>query len=160
MITSRTAARSSFESANRLRIRMPHSSAVCSWMVRRRQRPAMSSPSKAPMVTFELPTSRARSILNWSYATCKDSGFRSIIFAHPQEACRIEPAGDAFQARDACIHSHSLSGDVAGSIREPPQNLIGAQPGIAIYEFDQRDQQVFAGDLNTFQKQRRGGRFE
>src|ERR1019366_4925288 len=106
-------------------------------MVRSRQRPTMSSPSKAPMVTFELPTSSARSIGLYKCGrpnpASQNGGLRSIIFAHPQEPRRIEPAGDAFESCDACIHPHALSENVARSVCELPQDFIGAKPCIAIY---------------------------
>src|SRR5215469_8576444 len=62
MITPSTADKSSDESENKFRIKIPHSSAVCSRIVRRRQRPARRSPSKVPIVTFVLPTSSASSM--------------------------------------------------------------------------------------------------
>ncbi len=76
----------------RLRSRMPHSSAVCSWTVRRRHWQTSSRPSNAPIVMLLLPASRASS----TYASCKNQGIGSIVFAHDQKAVGIETGGDAF----------------------------------------------------------------
>src|SRR5215831_6771756 len=65
MMTPSTDERSREESENKLRSSIPHSSAVCSRMVLRRHRPAKRSPWKAPMVTLVLPTSSARSMLDY-----------------------------------------------------------------------------------------------
>src|ERR1017187_4597248 len=76
---------------NRLCNRMPHSSAVCSWTVRRRHWQMSLLPSNAPMVMLLLPASRAKS----TYASRKDQSIDSIILPQLEEAGRVESGGGA-----------------------------------------------------------------
>ena len=79
----------------RLRSRMPHSSAVCSWTVRRRHWKTSLRPSNAPMVMLLLPASRASS----TYASCKNQGIGSIVLAHDQKAGGVEARGGPVDRR-------------------------------------------------------------
>src|SRR5258708_4192198 len=105
----------------RLRSRMPHSSAVCSWTVRKRQWNRSSRPSKAPIVILLLPASRASS----TYASCKNQGIGSIVQAHDEEARGVEARGGCGDGAARLIDSHAPSGDVAGSVSEEAENGFG-----------------------------------
>src|SRR4051794_2710764 len=85
---------------NRLRSRMPHSSAVCSWTVRSRHWNTSSLPSNAPMVMLLLPASSASS----TYASCKDQGVGSVIAAHDEIAVGVEAGGGAFDETLGLLH--------------------------------------------------------
>src|SRR6266542_4507764 len=104
--------------AKRLRKRIPHSSAVCSWTVRSRHWLASVFPSKAPMVMLLLPASSASS----TNASCQHESNASVVAAHAQEPgavqARRDPAG--FPAR--LVHHHALAADVTGAGREAAQN--------------------------------------
>src|SRR5690242_15384645 len=119
-------------------------------MVRSRQRPTISSWSKAPMVTFELPTSSASSILSRSHPARQDGDLRPIIFAHSQESSRVEPASDAL---DSCLHAHAFAYGVAGGAGETADDCIVGKRAASVHRFDQRHQQVFARDLDAFEPQ-------
>ena len=79
---------------------MPHSSAVCSWMVRSRQRPGdvFAVEGADGHVRIADVECKKHGYMKVVTSTRQDGGLRPIIFAHPQEARRIEPAGDALQA--------------------------------------------------------------
>ena len=91
MIMPSTASMSRPAGPNRLCSRMPHSSAVCSWTVRSRHWQTSLRPSKAPMVMLLLPASRASS----TYASRKNQGIGSVVFAHDQEAGGVQARGGA-----------------------------------------------------------------
>src|SRR5579863_5601621 len=76
----------------RLRSRIPHSSAVWSWTVRKRHWQTSRRSSEAPMVILLLPASRASS----PNASCKNQGIGSVVFAHDQEAVGVEAGGGSF----------------------------------------------------------------
>src|SRR5580693_3517328 len=86
-----TAAISRPTGEKRLRSRMPHSSAVCSWTVRRRHWQSSLRPSNAPMVMLLLPASRASS----TYASCNNQSIGSIVLAHDEKSGGIEALGGA-----------------------------------------------------------------
>src|ERR1035437_1730671 len=92
----------------RLRRRMPHSSAVCSWTVRKRQWKMRSRPWKAPMVILLFPASRANS----TYASCKNQGIGSIVLAHDEEARGVEAGGLPHRAQDDGTDTLILAGGV------------------------------------------------
>src|SRR4051794_40141121 len=73
----------------RLWRRMPHSSAVCSWTVRRRHWQTSLRPSNAPIVMLLFPASSASS----TYASCKDQGIGSVVFSHDEIAIGVEAGG-------------------------------------------------------------------
>src|ERR1039458_2687921 len=106
---------------NRLCSRMPHSSAVCSWTVRKRQWKMRSRPSKAPMVILLLPASRASS----TYASCNNQGIGSIVLAHDEEARGVESRGGSGDDAAGLIDGHAPSGDVAGSVSKEVENGLG-----------------------------------
>src|ERR1017187_2234305 len=103
----------------RLRNRIPHSSAVCSWTVRKRQWKMRSRPSKAPMVILLLPASRANS----TYASCKNQGIGSIVFAHDEEAGGVEAGGGSGDGAAGLIDGHAPSGDVAGRMSRSEERV-------------------------------------
>src|ERR1035438_3388959 len=98
----------------RLRSRMPHSSAVCSLTVRKRQWKIRSRPSKAPMVILLLPASRASS----TYASCKNQGIGSIFLAHDEEARGVEARGGYGDGAARLVDRHAPSRAVAGRVSE------------------------------------------
>src|ERR1051325_3133965 len=82
-----TAAVSRAESLKALCSRMPHSSAVWSRTVLRRQCSIMDGPSKAPMVTLLLPTSSASS----TDTSGNDQALGAIVLLGYREAGGGEP---------------------------------------------------------------------
>src|ERR1017187_6084449 len=102
----------------RLRRRMPHSSAVCSWTVRKRQWKMRSRPSKAPMVILLLPASRASS----TYASCNNQGIGSIVLAHDEEARGVEARGGSGDGAARLVHRHAPSREVAGRVSNKAQH--------------------------------------
>src|SRR6202011_254310 len=99
---------------NRLRRSTPHSSAVCSWTVRKRQW-AMSFPySNAPMVTLVLPASSASS----THTSRQNDFVRAVVFAHHQEAGGVESGGGAAQDGIALAHHYALAAGVRGAARK------------------------------------------
>src|SRR5215471_7053256 len=102
----------------RLRSRMPHSSAVCSWTVRSRHCETSLRPSNAPMVMLLLPASSANS----TNASCKYQGIGSIVFAHDEVAIGVEPRGGAADEAAGLIDGHAASGDVAGCMGEEAED--------------------------------------
>src|SRR5260370_26423787 len=105
----------------RLRSRMPHSSAVCSWTVRKRQWKRSSRPSKAPIVMLLLPASRASS----TYASCKNQCIGSIVETHDEETRRGEARRGSGDGPARLIDGHAPSGDVAGGVSEEAENGLG-----------------------------------
>src|SRR3954469_3537019 len=89
MIMPSTVAMSRPAGENRLWSRMPHSSAVCSWTVRRRHWHMSLRPSNAPMVMLLFPASSANS----TYASCKNQSIGSIVFSHDEIAVGVESRG-------------------------------------------------------------------
>src|ERR1039458_3892779 len=102
----------------RLRSRMPHSSAVCSRTVRKRQWKIRSRPSKAPIVILLLPASRASS----TYASCKNQGIGSIVLAHDEEARGVEARGGSNDGAARLVDPHAPSCDVAGRVSEQAED--------------------------------------
>src|SRR5438034_489779 len=109
----------------RLRSRMPHSSAVCSWTVRRRHWLTSLRPSNAPIVMLLLPASSASS----TDASCKYQGIGSIVFTHDEVAFGSEAGGGAGEASDGLIDSDAAAGDVAGGVGEETEDGLGVFPG-------------------------------
>src|SRR3954451_14243288 len=89
MIMPSTVAISSPAGEKRLWSRMPHSSAVCSWTVRRRHWDMSLRPSNAPMVMLLFPASSASS----TYASCKNQGIGSVVSSHDEIAIGGEAGG-------------------------------------------------------------------
>src|SRR5215813_11481472 len=87
---------------NRLRSRMPHSSAVCSFTVRSRHCEIRLWPSNAPIVMLLLPASRASS----TNPSCKDQGIGPIIAAYDQVALGVEPRGGACDDAIGLVHGY------------------------------------------------------
>src|SRR5215469_5508821 len=87
---------------NRLRSRIPHSSAVCSRTVRRRHWQTNLRPSKAPIVMLLLPASRASS----TYASCKNQGIGSIIAPYDQIAIGVQARTSAFHDAARLVYDH------------------------------------------------------
>src|SRR5579875_1570528 len=160
MITPLTADKSSAESENRFRIRMPHSSAVCSRIVRRRQRPVSLDPSNAPMVMLVFPASSASSIffLGRADAAGKNRRLLSVIFAHPQETGGIQAAGDSFDDPSVLFNADAAALGVARSASEPAQNRVAAvlhqNVRVLVDGSQQRGQQIFALHIGAFDSQR------
>src|ERR1017187_4146260 len=129
MMMPSTPGESSDASANRLRSRTPHSSAVWPWTVRRRQWLTRRRWSNAPMVILLLPTSRASSILGWPDSSSEYKGFRAVVRAQLQEAGGIETGGGAGDDAGGLFDAHAFAARVAGVARELIQNrLAGALP--------------------------------
>src|SRR5260370_5030934 len=124
----------------RLRSRMPHSSAVCSWTVRKRQWKRRSRPSKAPIVILLLPASRASS----TYASCKNQGIGSIVQAHDEEARGVEARGGSGDGAARLVDGHAPSGDVAGSVSEEAENGFAVFAGDRIDGGKESEQNVLA----------------
>src|ERR1039457_3105348 len=129
MIMPSTVAISRPAGEKRLRSRMPHSSAVCSRTVRKRQWKISSRPSKAPMVILLLPASRANS----TYASCKNQGIGSIVLAHDEEARGVEARGGSGDGTARLVDRHAPSGDVAGRVSEQ------AEDGFRVFGNDRID---------------------
>src|SRR5262245_44376129 len=121
MMMPSTLAISSPAGEKRLWSRMPHSSAVCSWTVRKRHCKTSSRPSNAPIVILLLPASRARS----TYASCKDQGIGSIVLADDEIPRGIEARGSSGDGAARLIDGHAPSGDVAGSVSEEAEDGFG-----------------------------------
>src|ERR1019366_7067719 len=127
----------------RLRRRMPHSSAVCSWTVRKRQWKMRSRPWKAPMVILLFPASRANS----TYASCKNQGIGSIVLAHDEEARGVEAGGGSGDGAVRLIDGHAPSGDVAGGMGEEAEDGFGVFGDEGIDGGEESEQNVLAGEF-------------
>src|ERR1039457_7086490 len=127
----------------RLCSRIPHSSAVCSWTVRKRQWKMRSRPSKAPMVILLLPASRASS----TYASCNNQGIGSIVFTHDEEARGVESRGGSGDDAAGLIDGHAPSGDVAGSVSEEAEDGFGVCGDEGIDGGEEGEQDVLAGQF-------------
>src|ERR1039457_2222030 len=125
MMMPSTLAISSPAGEKRLCSRIPHSSAVCSWTVRKRHWKTISRSSKAPMVILLLPASRANS----TYASCKNQGIRSIVLAHDEETRRVEARRGSGDDAAGLIDGHAPSRGVAGSVREEADDGFGVFGG-------------------------------
>src|ERR1022692_328665 len=137
----------------RLRSRMPHSSAVCSRTVRRRQWKTRSRPSKAPMVILLLPASRASS----TYASCKNQGIGSIVPAHAEEPRGVEARGGSGDGAARLIDGHAPSGDVAGSVSEKAKDGFGVFHDEGIDGGKEGEQNVLARQFAAGVPAERGG---
>src|ERR1700722_63844 len=114
MMMPSTAAMSRPTGEKRLRSRMPHSSAVCSWTVRSRHWQRSLRPSNAPMVMLLLPASRASS----TYASCNDQGIGSVVASHDEEAVGVESGSDAFDDAVGLLDADAQAGCIAGKMSE------------------------------------------
>src|SRR5947207_2662130 len=112
MMMPSTVAISSPAGEKRLRSRMPHSSAVCSWTVRRRHWETSLRPSNAPIVMLLLPASRASS----TNASCKYQGIGSIVSAHDEVALGVEAGGGAGDGAAGLIDGDAAPRGVAGGV--------------------------------------------
>src|SRR5580765_3615672 len=108
MMMTSTVAISRPAGEKRLRSRMPHSSAVCSWTVRSRHWQTSLRPSNAPMVMLLLPASRASS----TNASCKYQGIGSVVFAHNQIARGVETGGGAGHGAARLVDGYAAARDV------------------------------------------------
>src|ERR1035437_6119926 len=127
----------------RLRRRMPHSSAVCSWTVRKRQWKMRSRPWKAPMVILLFPASRANS----TYASSKDRGVGAIVLAQDEEARGVEAGGGSGDRAAGLIDGHAPSGDVAGGVSEEAEDGFGVFGDEGIDGGEESEQNVLAGEF-------------
>src|ERR1019366_9687087 len=125
MMMPATPGESSDASANRLRSRTPHSSAVWPWTVRRRQWLTRRRWSNAPMGILLLPTSRASSILGWPDSSSEYKGFRAVVRAQLQEAGGIEAGGGAGEDAAGLLDAHALAVHEAGVARAVVPNMLG-----------------------------------
>src|SRR5947209_9470205 len=120
MIIPSTVAISRPAGENRLRSRMPHSSAVCSCTVRKRHWLTSRRPSNAPIVMLLLPASRASS----TYASRHNQGIGSVVPAHHQIAIRRQPGGGSFYLP---VHHHAPPGRITRPLRKQSQNIFRRQ---------------------------------
>src|ERR1017187_311337 len=114
MIMPSTVPISSPAGENRLRSRIPHSSAVCSWTVRSRHWKTSLRPSNAPIVILLLPASRASS----TYASRKNQGIGSIVFPHDQESGGVQAGGGSGDDAARLVDGDASARRVAGGVRE------------------------------------------
>src|SRR4051794_10139664 len=152
MIMPSTVAMSRPAGSNRLWSRMPHSSAVCSCTVRRRHWDASLRPSNAPMVMLLLPASSASS----TYASCKDQGIASVVFANDQVAIGSEAARRAEDAAFGEIDRDPAAGSIRRRAREQTQDVVGRQTGIGLDGGKQGIEQIVRGRLPTGDEAERG----
>src|SRR5262249_13323259 len=152
MIIPSTVAISRPAGSKRLWRRMPHSSAVCSWTVRRRHCETSLRPSNAPMVMLLLPASSASS----TYASCKDQGVGSVVSADHEVAFRVEAAGRAMDAAVGEIDRDAPAGGVGRRAREEAQNVVGRQRGVCAGGGEERVQQVLGIGLAAGDEFERG----
>src|SRR5580704_13682567 len=136
MIMPSTVAISRPAGENRLCSRMPHSSAVCSWTVRRRHWKTSLRPSKAPIVMLLLPASRASS----TYTSCKNKGIGSVVFPHHQEAGGIQSRGGSGDDAAGLVDRNAPSHGIAGGMREEAQNGFLVFTGKAVDRVQEGDQ--------------------
>src|SRR5258708_9609990 len=146
MIIPSTLAMSSPTGENRLRSRMPHSSAVCSGTVRSRHCETSSRPSNAPIVILLLPASRASS----TYASCKDQSIGSVVAPHDQIAVGIHAGGSAGDLAIHLSHHHAPPGHVAGRLGEDRQNRVLIFPDQRIDRRQQRHKDFFSRYAQPF----------
>src|ERR1017187_8104618 len=133
MIMPSTVPISSPAGENRLRSRIPHSSAVCSWTVRSRHWQTRLRPSKAPIVILLLPASRASS----TYASRKNQGIGSVVLAHNQEAGGVESGRSSLNRAIRLFHCDPAPACVAGGLRKQPQDFILAEHGETVDRLQQ-----------------------
>src|ERR1035437_9192039 len=120
MIMPPTLSMSSPAGENRFRSRMPHSWAVWSGTVRSRHWQTSLRPSNAPIVILVLPASRASS----TYASRKNQGIGSVVFAHYQKARRVQARGGSLDDAVRLPDRHAPAGGIAGGACEQPQNGV------------------------------------
>ena len=103
---------------------MPHSSAVCSRMVRRRQRPASLFAVRLCIKTprWSRWCCRRPELRAWPHASRENRRVLAVVLADDQEAGRIETLGNAFDA--VLFHAHSPAASVTGSGLEKPPDLL------------------------------------
>src|ERR1017187_2000637 len=99
---------------NRLRSRMPHSSAVWSCTVPSRHWQISLFPSKAPIVILLLPASRASS----TYASCKNQGIGSVVLPHDEKPGGVQPGGGSLDRAIRLFDRDAPPACVAGGSRE------------------------------------------
>src|ERR1700730_7150748 len=110
---------------NRLRRSTPHSSAVCSWTVRRRQCATSLLYSKTPTVMLVLPASSASS----THTSRKNDFVGAVVFADNQEAGGVESGGGALEDCLALPDYHALASRIGGAAGEQLENWIGSAVG-------------------------------
>src|SRR6059058_3218726 len=138
-----TAAISRPTGENRLRSRMPHSSAVCSWTVRSRHWQTSFRPSNAPIVMLLLPASRASS----TYASRKNQGIGSVVFAHYQKADGVEPGGGSHDRAAGLLDGHAPARGIAGRMREEAQNGFRVLGDEVVDRWEEFEEDVFAREF-------------
>src|SRR5215471_4123765 len=155
MMMPSTVAISRSAGEKRLRSRMPHSSAVCSWTVRSRHWQSSLRPSNAPMVMLLLPASRASS----TNASCKYQGIGSVVLAHDQVARGIEAGGGAGDRTAGLIDGDAAAGNVAGGMREETEDGFGVFLNDCVDGREEGLEDVFAG-LHAVGMEEQTGRVE
>src|ERR1035437_3431392 len=125
---------------NRLWSRIPHSSAVYSRPGRSRHWQTSLRPSNAPIVILLLPASRASS----TYASCKNQGIGSVVFAHDEEPGGVEAGRGSLDRAIRLFHRDAPPACVAGSSRKQPQDLVLVESNKPI-DSGQQSQQDFSG---------------
>src|SRR5579883_3185629 len=144
MIMPSTVAMSRPAGENKLRSRMPHSSAVCSWTVRSRHCETSRRPSNAPMVMLLLPASRASS----TYASCKDQSLGAVVAAQAEEAVAGQPGGGSVNVPAGFMDHDAAARRVGRSMGEERENLVGSQQRVGLDRCEQRVEQLVAIDRN------------
>src|ERR1035437_7766620 len=140
MIMPPTLSMASPAGENRFRSRMPHSWAVWSGTVRSRHWQTSLRPSNAPIVILLLPASRASS----TYASCKNQGIGSVVFAHDEEPGGVEAGRGSLDRAIRLFHRDAPPACVAGSSRKQPQDLVLVESNKPI-DSGQQSQQDFSG---------------
>src|SRR5690348_12926059 len=153
MIMPSTLAMSSPAGEKRLWSRMPHSSAVWSWTVRRRHWQTSWRPSNAPMVMLLLPASSASS----TNASCKDQGIGSVVTAHDQVAVGVQTGGSAFDATFRLMHDHAPPRDVAGGAGEQREDRLFVLACDGVDSWQQRGENALARKSVAFVDTERRG---
>src|ERR1035438_8915580 len=95
------------------------------------------------MVMLLLPASRANS----TYASCKNQGIGSIVFAHDEEAGGVEAGGGSGDGAAGLIDGHAPAGDVAGRVSEEAEDGFGVFGGDGIDGGKEGEENVLAGEF-------------
>src|SRR5437588_6340018 len=136
----------------RLCSRMPHSSAVCSWTVRSRHWQTSLRPSNAPIVMLLLPASRASS----TYASRKNQGNGSIVFAHYQKTGGVKPGRSSDNRAAGLLDGHAPARGIAGCMREETQDGLRIVGDELVYGREEFEEDVFACEFAAGVKPQRG----
>src|SRR4051812_13418210 len=153
MIMPSTVAMSRPAGEKRLWSRMPHSSAVCSWTVRRRHWQTRLRPSKAPIVMLLFPASSASS----TYASCQNQGIGSVVLPHHQIAFGVEPAGGSVNRTVRKVDDDAPSRGIRGGACKEAQNIVRRQPGVIGNGGKQAIEEIARWALAAGMESQRGG---